>query len=81
VLFHVDTGAIPMEKCGYRKPVPKIVETWAKARLDSSESDLARKLDKGPSNHTISDRSPLSGEEKSRRGWMGVTLIPQVDVL
>ena len=74
-LFDINTGSVPMQKRGYRKPVAKIMDARAEAIPGFSEAGLAGEFDESPSDHAVSKRCTLIGQEKARCGRSRVKLI------
>ena len=80
-LVHIDIALIPIEKCGYREPVSKVMDAWTGAIPGFSQTYLARYFDESPTDGTVGERCALVGEKKAVRGRSGIEFIAPIEIL
>jgi hypothetical protein len=56
------------------------MEAWAGAIPDSSQTDLAREFNEGPSDNIIGQWRTLVGEKKAGSGRSRIKLIPPLEI-
>lgn len=58
-LFDINTRTVPMNKCGHRKSMAKVMQAWTESISVLSQAGLVRQLDESITDHAVGQSSAL----------------------